>query len=68
MKLTLISKASGMIAGLELWSVILKGDKHIMILIDRSVDGRFESDVTQWNSTVAGLNAATLKKIKDATA
>jgi hypothetical protein len=68
MKLTLVSKASGMIAGLELWSVVLKGDKRFTILIDRSIDGRFASDVIQWNSSIAGLNAATLKKIKDATA
>ena len=68
MNLTLISKASGMIAGLELWSVVLKGEKRVTILVDRTIDGRFASDVTQWNSSIAGLNAATRKKIKDATA
>jgi hypothetical protein len=64
MKLALVTKASGMLAGLELWSVTLPS-KCCVVLVDRSVDGRFAADVTQWNSA-AGLNATTLKKIKDA--
>ena len=64
MKLTLVTKASGMLAGLELWKATLPGKSHV-VLIDRSLDGRFAADVTQWNSA-AGLNATTLKKIKDA--
>lgn len=67
MKLTLVCKASGMINGLEMWSVVIHGSKF-MVLVDRSVDGRFATDVKQWNTSVAGLNATTLKKIKDATA
>jgi hypothetical protein len=64
MKLALVTKASGMLAGLELWRVTLP-NKCCVVLVDRSVDGRFAADVTQWNSAV-GLNTTTLKKIKDA--
>ena len=53
-----------MLAGLELWRVTLP-NKCCVVLVDRSVDGRFAADVTQWNSAV-GLNTTTLKKIKDA--
>lgn len=53
-----------MLAGLELWKATLPG-KNYIVLVDRSLDGRFAADVTQWNSA-AGLNATALKKIKDA--
>ena len=66
MNVTLVSKGSGMVAGLELWKVTHKGRDRV-VLVDRTIDGRFAADVTQWNSAV-GLNATTLKKIKDATA
>jgi hypothetical protein len=52
-----------MTAGLELWR--LPANSKI-ILIDRTADGRFASDVTTWNTAV-GLNAATTQSIKDAT-
>jgi len=64
MKLALVTKASGMLTGLELWKATLPGKTYI-VLVDRSLDGRFAADVTQWNSA-AGLNATALKKIKDA--
>ena len=53
-----------MLTGLELWKATLPGKTYI-VLVDRSLDGRFAADVTQWNSA-AGLNATALKKIKDA--
>ena len=52
-----------MTAGLELWRLPTNAK---IILIDRTTDGRFASDVTTWNTTV-GLNAATTQSIKDAT-
>jgi hypothetical protein len=61
-----ISRGAGMTAGLELWSARVSakgGDKFV--LVDRSVDGRFATDVTAWNAA-AGLNAAAAKKVKDA--
>jgi len=64
MKFTLVSKGSGMVAGLEMWKITRSAGSCI-VLVDRSPDGRFAADVTQWNSAVS-LNAATLKKLKDA--
>ena len=64
----LISKGTGMTAGLEIWSVPTgkkRGPPTILALFDNSADGRFKHDVTEWN-TAAGLNAKTLKKLKDA--
>ena len=64
----LISKGTGMTAGLEIWSVPTgkkRGPPTILALVDQSPDGRFKHDVTEWN-TAAGLNAKTLKKLKDA--
>ena len=52
-----------MTAGLELWRLPTNAK---IILIDRTPDGRFASDVTTWNTTV-GLNAETTQSIKDAT-
>ena len=66
MKITLVSKGSGMVAGLEMWKVT-RTTGVCIVLVDRSPDGRFATDVAQWNSAVS-LNAATLKKLKDATA
>jgi len=66
MKITLVSKGTGMVAGLEMWKVT-RPTGSCIVLVDRSPDGRFAGDVTQWNSAVS-LNAATLKKLKDATA
>ena len=66
MKFTLVSKGSGMVAGLEMWNVTRPAGSCV-VLVDRSTDGRFAADVAQWNSAVS-LNAATLKKLKDATA
>lgn len=60
---TLVSRGSGMTAGLELWRLPTNAK---IILIDRTADGRFASDVTTWNTTV-GLNAETTQSIKDAT-
>lgn len=60
---TLVSRGSGMTAGLELWRLPTNSK---IILIDRTADGRFTSDVTTWNTTV-GLNAETTQSIKDAT-
>lgn len=65
MKFTLVSKGSGMVAGLEMWNVT-RNTGVCIVLVDRSPDGRFAADVAQWNSAVS-LNAATLKKLKDAT-
>jgi hypothetical protein len=58
MQPTLVSKANGMIAGLEIW--LQKGK---FILKDSSIDGRFASDVQVWT---VGLNTKTIKKRKDA--
>jgi hypothetical protein len=44
-KATCVSKGSGITAGLEL---CLKGGQFI--LVDTSLDGRFATDVVQWNS------------------
>jgi len=64
----LVSAGTGMTAGLEIWSVPTgkkRGPSTILALVDRSPDGRFAHDVAEWN-TAAGLNAKTLKKLKDA--
>lgn len=68
MKFTLVSKGSGMVAGLEMWKITRNAGPagSCIVLVDRSPDGRFAADVTQWNSAVS-LNATTLKKLKDAT-
>ena len=60
-----ISSGSGVTAGMELWSV-KKGSDTKIVLVDRSSDKRFTADVATWNGAVAGLNAATMKKVKDA--
>lgn len=60
---TLVSRGSGMTAGLELWRLPTNSK---IILIDRTTDGRFASDVITWNTAV-GLNAETTQSIKDAT-
>ena len=64
----LISKGTGMTAGLEIWSMPTgkkKGPPTVLALVDQSTDGRFKHDVTEWN-TAAGLNTKSIKKIKDA--
>lgn len=64
----LVSVGTGMTAGLEIWSYPTgkkRGPATVFVLVDRSPDGRFNHDVTEWN-TSAGLNAKTIKKIKDA--
>lgn len=55
-----------MTAGLEIWAtrVSAKGGAKF-VLVDRSTDGRFATDVSAWN-TAAGLNATATKKLKDA--
>jgi hypothetical protein len=57
----LVSKGTGMITGLD-----IKISKGKFILSDTTTDGRFATDVQQWNSAV-GLNTTTIKKRKDAT-
>lgn len=52
-----VSRGAGMTAGLELWNL---GGK--LVLYDASADGRFADDVHTW----AGLNARTIKQLKDA--
>jgi hypothetical protein len=65
MSARIVSKGGGITAGLEIWLFSIKGaDKFV--LVDRSPDGRFASDTQLWNAA-AGLNAAALKKLKDAT-
>ena len=64
----LISSGIGMTAGLEIWSVPTgkkRGPATVLALVDQSADGRFKHDAAEWN-TAAGLNAKSLKKIKDA--
>jgi hypothetical protein len=64
----LISSGTGMTAGLEIWSVPTgkkRGPATVLALHDNSADNRFKHDATEWN-TAAGLNAKSLKKIKDA--
>ena len=64
----LISAGTGMTAGLEIWSMPTgkkRGPATVLALVDKSADGRFKHDVTEWN-TAAGLNTKTLKKVKDA--
>jgi hypothetical protein len=64
----LISAGTGMTAGLEIWCMPTgkkRGPPTVLALVDRSPDGRFAHDVTEWN-TAAGLNAKSLKKLKDA--
>ena len=61
-----ISSGAGMTAGLEIWSARVSAKGGIkFVLVDRSTDGRFATDVTAWNAA-AGLNAAAAKKVKDA--
>jgi hypothetical protein len=55
-----ISSGAGMTAGLELWT----SATGQVELRDTTVDNRFAADTTAWSS----LNAAALKKSKDATA
>jgi len=53
-----------MTAGLEIVSII-QGTTTKFVLVDKT-EGRFATDVATWNDA-AGLNAAALKKLKDAT-
>ena len=64
MPVRVVSKGGGMTAGLEIWLFPVKGVERF-VLVDRSPDGRFANDTLTWNSA-AGLNAAALKKLKDA--
>jgi len=59
-----VSKGAGMTAGLEIVSII-QGTTTKFVLVDKT-EGRFAEDVKSWNDA-AGLNAAALKKLKDAT-
>ena len=59
-----VSKGAGMTAGLEIFSVV-QGTTTKFVLVDKT-EGRFATDVATWNDAV-GLNASTLKKLKDAT-
>ena len=58
-----MSRGSGITAGLELWR---QPHNDKIILIDRTVDGRFAADVHTWNSVV-GLNVSDTQLLKDAT-
>jgi hypothetical protein len=60
---TLVTRGSGITAGLELWRLV---HNEKIILIDRTIDGRFASDVVTWNSAV-GLNVSDTQLLKDAT-
>lgn len=65
---TLVSKGAGMIAGLEIWvtaGTTVTGSKKQYILVDKSSDNRFATDVQQWNGAVS-LNTPSPKKRKDA--
>jgi len=59
-KPALVSRGAGITAGLEIWTI---GGKFV--LVDRSPDERFATDVATWNTSV-GLNAAATKRLKDA--
>ena len=61
----MISKGSGITAGLEIWA-LTTAKKHVYVLFDRSPDGRYATDVDEWNSAVS-LNATARKIFKDAT-
>ena len=64
-KPTVVSKGAGITAGLEIWSIPTGNNKQAkFVLVDKSPDGRFADDVSQWNVV---LNATALKKLKDAT-
>jgi hypothetical protein len=56
----LVSQGAGMTAGLEIWRFHQR-----LLLVDRSTDSRFATDVAEWNAAV-GLNAVALKRVKDA--
>jgi hypothetical protein len=60
---TLVTRGSGITAGLEHWRLV---HNEKIILIDRTIDGRFASDVVTWNSAV-GLNVSDTQLLKDAT-
>ena len=65
---TFVCKGAGMIAGLEIWvtaGTTTGGAKKQFILVDKSGDGRFATDVQQWNSA-ASLNTPSPRKRKDA--
>ena len=69
---TFVCKGAGMIAGLEIWTTVgttvgttTGGAKKQFILVDKSGDGRFATDVQQWNSA-ASLNTPSPRKRKDA--
>jgi hypothetical protein len=51
----MISKGSGITAGLEIWA-LTTAKKHVYVLFDRSPDGRYATDVDEWNSIVQDLN------------
>ena len=55
-----LSTGAGITAGLEVWRV-----GRLLVLYDRSPDGRFADDVERWN-TAAGLNTAHTLLLKDA--
>ena len=59
-----VSKGAGMTAGLEIVALV-QGATTKFVLVDKT-EGRFAEDVKSWNDAV-GLNAAALKKLKDAT-
>lgn len=60
-----VGAGAGMTAGLEIWSTVLNG-QHRFVLVDKSTDERFATDIATWN-TAAGLNEAATKILKDAT-
>jgi hypothetical protein len=63
-----VSRGAGITVGLEIWTISSGSrdtQKSSFVLVDTSPDGRFADDVTTWNSAV-GLNAKTLKQLKDA--
>jgi len=64
----IVSKGTGMIAGLDIWRSNGK-----FLLVDSSSDSRFASDVGVWNclqkgakTSAVGLNTRPIKKRKDA--
>jgi hypothetical protein len=56
-----VATGSGITTGLEIWRY---GEKFV--LVDKTDDERYASDLLTWN-TGAGLNAADIHRIKDAT-
>jgi hypothetical protein len=56
-----VTQGNGITAGLEIWRY---GEKFV--LVDQTEDERFMTDIHCWNSG-AGLNAADIQRIKDAT-